>query len=120
MIIQQHKNHKAKGIYFSDFEKMAKVYEVFKEQGYNITWVIVHDMANDSAKFKKYHDFTIKTMMKLSTSDMSTVRIKADCIRDNKKIESTFAANWWNTDFKEWTLIKQEEYLLDDDGRYIL
>lgn len=120
MIVQQNANYKAKGIYFSDFEKIAKVYESFKEQGYAITSVTVHDMANDSAKFKKYSDLTSKTMMRLSTSNMGTVRIKAECTRDNKKIESTFASNWWQPHFSAWALIKQEEYLLDDEGRYIL
>lgn len=120
MIVQQNANYKAKGIHFPNFDKMAKVYESFKEQGYDIRWATVHDLANDSAKFKKYSDLNSKTMMRLSTSDMSTVRIKAECTKDNKKIESTFAANWWHTDFKEWTLIRQEEYFLDDDGRYIL
>lgn len=119
MIVQQNANHKAKGIHFPNFDNMAKVYESFKEQGYNITWVTVHELVNDSAKFKKYSDVNSKTMMRLSTKDMGTIRIKAECTRGNKNIESTFASNWWHTDFKQWTLIKQEEWLLNDDGRHI-
>lgn len=125
-ITQPNRLAKSKGIHFSDFEKLTRLYEEFKKHDYEIKSVTVHDIVNNGTKFEKSPTNSNQSLMRLSTKDMNVIRIKAECVRNNFRIVSTYGSDWWTKDinfgkakFEDWTLIRQDEHLLDDDGYHV-
>lgn len=108
-----YQDKQAKGICIHDFGVYGRLYESFKEQGWQIQTLAFAEPY--STKFTK-GSYGMQTLY-MHPDQNGVVRITAYRKDDDSRIDATFGADWTYSEFSMYQLIKKEERYYNEEGK---